>query len=401
MRAAPIVALEIGTTKVRTLIGEAREDGHIMVTGLGECASRGVRKSEIVDFENALLCVKSSLKMAEENSHVMINQIHLLVSGGHIRSLVHRGSVPVLHDSREIRKEDIEHSMETARAVNLSANREILHTICQQFLIDDHEDGVINPEGMEGSQLAVDMLILHGVRNRLRNTVKIVRSVPMDIQDVAFSGLCAALGVLGPEQKERGVGVIDLGGGSTDYIVYAGNAIAAAGSIAVGGDHVTNDIARGLHVSTSEAEKLKEEWGSALPVPATRTQQIPLASNSNKPSKFVKRMDLDTIIHSRLEELLTIIKHRWEQDRLLNVLGTGIVITGGGAFTRNMEELVEKVFELPCSIGQPKNVSGLAAATESPDYAAPVGMLRYGVRTAQRESPLVAIRSIFKSLFRW
>ena len=200
MNLPPIVAVEIGTTKIRTLIGESREDGHLMITGLGECPSRGIRKSEIVDFDNALACVRTSLHMAEENSHVMINQVHLLVSGGHLQSMIHRGSVPVLDRSDEITKEDMEHCMETARAVNLPQDREVLHTICQHYYVDD-QDGVLNPEGMEGVKLAVDMLILHGIRSRLRNMVKVIRSVPIDVQDVAFSGLCAALAVLSPEQK--------------------------------------------------------------------------------------------------------------------------------------------------------------------------------------------------------
>lgn len=399
MSVTPIVALEIGTTKVRALIGEAREDGHTMITGLGECPSRGIRKGEIVDFENALACVRNALSAAEENGDVFINQVHLIVSGGHIQSLVNRGSVPVMESSGEITPEDIEHCMETARAVSLSAEREVLHTICQQFFVDD-QHGVMNPDGLEGTKLAVDMLILHGVRGRLRNTVKVVRSVPMDIEDVAFGGLCSALAVLSPDQKESGVAVIDLGGGTTDYVLYAGSAIAGAGSLAVGGDHVTNDIARGLRIPLASAERLKETSGSAVVNIAARGQQVALPSDAGAADRFVKLSDLNTIIHLRLEEVFELIKADWDSRNLTHMLGAGIVLTGGGAYMNRVCELAEKVFGLPCMLGKPRNVSGLAHATEGPEYAAPVGMLRYGFRTSRpTENAVSKIGSFLKNFF--
>jgi len=389
--------LEIGTTKVRTLVGESREDGHIMVTGLGECPSRGVRKGEIVDFENALACVQSSLRLAEENSRVIINHVHLLVSGGHVQAMISRGNAPVMNARREITEEEIEHCMKTARAVSIPTDREVLHTICQYFYVDDQE-GVINPDGMEGARLSMDMLILHGIRSRLRNTVKVARSAQMDVDDVAFSGLCSALAVLSPEQKEGGVAVIDLGGGTTDYVVYARGAIAMAGCFGVGGDHITNDIARGLRIPMAHAERMKEEMGSAMVTMASRSQRLAVPAEPGQAERLVKLSDLNTIIHLRMEEILAMVRVELEQHQLLGLLGAGIVLTGGGGYLKGVVDLAEKVFDMPCSLGQPRNVSGLAVATQGPEFAAPIGMLRYGFKTAQREQPRAGLLDFFRGL---
>lgn len=399
MSLPPIVALEIGTTVVRAVIGESRDDGHIMITGLGECPSRGVRKGEIVDFDNALACVRRALQLAEENGRVIINQVHLLVSGGHIMSLVNRGSVPVMNARHEVTDEEIEHAMATARAVALPADRQVLHTICQYFHVDDQQ-GIVDPEGMEASKLSVDVLVIHGVLTRLRNVVKVVRTVQVDVEDVAFGGLCSALAVLAPEDKEVGVVVIDLGGGTTDYVVYANNAIALAGVFGVGGDHITNDIARGLRLPLLEAERLKEESGSAVVDLSARSQKLVLPGEPGSSQRSVRLSDLHTIIHLRAEETLGLVKNELVRHNLLRSLGGGVVLTGGGADLKHVARLAEKIFGLPCRVGGPRGVAGLAVVTEGPRYAAPVGMIRYAFRAAaQREGEGGAIRSLFKALF--
>ncbi len=401
MNLPPIVALEIGTSAVRAVVGESRDDGHLMITGLGECPSRGVRKGEIVDFDNALACVRTALQLAEQNSRVIVNQVHLLVSGGHVRSLVNRGSVPILNAGHEITADVIEHVLETARAVNLPQDRQVLHTICQQYHVDDQE-GVIDPEGMEGSKLSLDMLVIHGVLNRLRNVVKVVRTVQVDVSDVAFGGLCAALAVLTPEDKDAGVVSIDLGGGTTDYVVYANGAIATAGAFAVGGDHVTNDIARGLRIPTMEAERLKEEVGSATTELTARSQRVSLPADAGMPERSIKLSDLQTIIFLRMEETLNLVKNVLIEHNLLHSLGGGVVLTGGGAHLKNVVRLAEKVFGLPCRIGLPRGVAGLAVVTEGPQYAAPVGMIRYGFKVAsQKEGGGRSIRDMFRKWIGW
>jgi len=384
---------------VRTVIGEARDDGHLMITGLGESPSRGVRKGEIVDFDNAMACVRSALQVAEESGHVLIGNVHLVISGGHIKSLINRGSVPIMNSRHEVTGSDVEHVMNTARAVSLPPDRQVLHSICQNFTVDGLE-GVIDPVGMEGATLGLDMLIIHGVLTRLRNIVKVVKNIQVDVEDVAFSGLCAALAVLTPEEKDAGVLVIDLGGGTTDFVAYARNAIACAGGIGVGGDHITNDIARGLRIPTLEAEEMKEEYGSAVVELAARSQKIPLPVDAGMPQRSVKLSDLHTIIHLRAEETLNLVKAQVNESNLVPSLGAGIVLTGGGAHLEGITKLAEKVFGLPCRVGKPRGVTGLATVTEGPEYAATVGMVRYAFKSmAQREESRRGLRSLWRSIF--
>lgn len=398
MASEPVVALEIGTSRVRALVGEAREDGHVMITGLGECPSRGVRKGEIVDFDNALACVRTVLEAAETQSGVVIEQVHLLVSGGHIQSLVNRGMVPVQSETREITEEEIDNVMNVARAVNLPTDRQMLHSICQRFYVDGQQ-GVVNPEGMEGSQLALDMLIIHCIASRVRNAVRVVKSAHADVSDVAFSGLCAALAVLTPEQKESGVAVIDLGGGTTDYLAYADQAIACAGSLAVGGDHVTNDIALGLSLPMGQAEKLKIEVGDVWPDARARGATVALPASGGFPGRTVRVADLNTIIRARLEETLEMVRGELAKYDVSKQLGAGVVFTGGGAQMRGLLKLAEKIFDVPCAVARPRGVSGLAVVTEGPCYAAPVGMILYAYRSMRRQPEKRGVLELISRLF--
>jgi cell division protein FtsA len=397
LREQPIVvALELGTTKTRALVGEAREDHHLMILGLGESASRGIRKSEVIEFDAALESAREALALAEANADVAIKQVCLLASGANIRSLVNRGSIP-LEGGGEITSDDIKHVMETARTVNLPGDSEILHSICQHFEVDAQK-GIVNPEGLEGSKLGVDMLILHASRTWLRNLIKVAKSAGVDVQDVAASALCAALAVLSQEDKTQGAAVIELGGGSTNYVAYANQAIALVGAIAVGGDHLTNDLARGLKITLAQAERLKEEYGSATIDLAQRGRHIELTRESSGRGRFVRLGDLQAITHARMDEIFQIIRDELERRDLLPYLGRGIVLTGGGAYLKNAVDLAEKVFNLPCRLGRPKDVSGIAIATEGPEYASTIGMLRYALRAGRAERR-GWLRRLFEDLF--
>ena len=397
MSIPPVVALEVGTSKVVALVGEMREGGHIMITGVGRHPTTGVRKGEITDLENVGVCVRTALAEAEEASKVSIRQVHLAISGGHIQSVVNRGTVPVQGKDGEITRDDVDTVMDVARAVNISPDRDVMHTICQHFCIDDQEM-VIQPEGMEGAKLSLDMLVLHGVRNRLRNTVRAVRSVPMEVQDVAFSGLCSALAVLTPEQKAGGVIVIDLGGGTTDYVAYAGNVVAAAGALGVGGDHVSNDIALAFNIPLAQAESIKKESGNAIIDASSTGQRIALPADVGFPGRTISLRALHTVIGARMDEVLRMIRKRLVSEDIMHHIGAGVVLTGGGAHMKGVVTLAEKMFGLPCIVGRPRNVSGLVTATECPDFATCIGMVQYGFRysSGHRSS---GIGDVFKKLF--
>jgi cell division protein FtsA len=379
----PVAALEIGTSKIIAMVGEMREDGTVMITGVGERPSSGVRKGEIIDLENATVCAKAALEEAEETSNVSLGQIYVTISGGHIRGLVNRGAVPVRDPDGLVSEDDVDEVMEVARAISLPADREIIHTICRHFCIDDQEQ-VIKPEGMVGAKLSVDMLVLHGVRGLLRNTERVVEQIPMEVQDVAFGGLCSALSVLTIEQKTSGVVVIDLGGGTTDYMAYAGGVVACGGALGVGGDHVTNDMAIAFNIPMARAEKLKKEIGCATIAAAIDPPKISLPAEVGFPGRTINLRSMHTVINARVDEIFSMIKKRLDEDNVLPMVGAGIVLTGGGAHLKGVTDLAETVFGVPCFVGSPRGVTGIALATEGPEYAACCGLVQYGFRVQDR-----------------
>jgi cell division protein FtsA len=397
MAVTPVVALEIGTAKVRALVGEEREGDYLMITGVGECPARGVRKGEITDFDNALSCVEHALEMAEQQSKVRIHEVHVVVSGSHIQGTLNRATSPIIPADSEITEDHIEQVMEAARAISLPPERQVLHSIHQQFFVDDQE-GVTNPEGMVGAKLAVSMLILHGVRNRIKNVLRVASSARVEVADCAFGGLCAALAVLTPEQKESGCVVIDLGAGTTDYVVYANRCIALAGSLGVGGDHITNDLAMVLGIPSAAAEKIKVDLGLPHPDAAPSDEPFTIQPSGGFAGRTVRRADVEAIMRVRMEETLGLVQEELARHQLQQVMGAGVILTGGGTRLRQIEDFAAAEMNMPCSIGRPRNVSGIATATEGPEYAVTIGMLRYGLRSAAREA---RSGGLFGLLGRW
>lgn len=381
----PIAALEIGTTMIRAVVGLPSEEG-LQIIGIGESASSGVRKSEVVHLENAVTCARSALRMAEDQAECDIAAVQMVVSGGHIQCNSHRGTIPLL-DDHPISAEDKEHVGAAAGAVSLSGEREIIHTIPQTYFIDDHQ-GVIDPLGMMGSRLSVNMMVLHGVRSRMRNVIKVARDIPLEVPDVAFAGLCAALGVLTPEEKQNGTLVIDLGGGTTNYLAYAGGVIAAGGAYAVGGDHVTNDLARGLRLTLSQAERLKETAGSAIVDRAGRAVKIDVPPDTvGAPPRQVRKGDVQLVTSARITEIFELVKAAMDQQHLLHHLGAGVILTGGGSRLAEAARLASSVFGLPCSIGRPRGFGGIVEHTAGPELATILGLVRYATKSGRRPEP--------------
>ncbi|MBI2440736.1 MAG: cell division protein FtsA [Lentisphaerae bacterium] len=395
MLSDPIVAVEIGTSKVCALVGEAREGGQIMVIGKGHCPSSGVRKSLILDLEKASACVRDAIQSAEQSGQVEIGKVFLVVSGEHIRSMTSQGSSPIADPRSGVTRDDMEAAMDIARAVNLPHDRELVHSIPRQYTVDD-QLAVNNPEGMPGAKLSLDMLIVHGARTMLNNAIQAAHNIGLDVLDVAFSGLCAAMATLTPEQKERGVALLDLGAGTTSYLVYADGAIALAGALAVGGDHITNDISIAFCISLKRAESLKQEAGSVVPDSGLHFQQLSIPAEVGFPACSVAASDLSAVIQARAAETLELIAELFKKHSLTPQLGAGVVLTGGGVHLKGIVALAAQLFDLPCAIGLPVNYSGMALADEGADYAAPLGMLRYAARSgAYRQAERISLGSLF------
>ncbi|MEI6279229.1 MAG: cell division protein FtsA [Verrucomicrobiae bacterium] len=384
------VGLEIGTAKVCAVVAECRQDGDIRLLGVGESPSRGVRKGEIVDFENACNCVREALSDAQEKSDVEISDVWLAVTGSHIQSFNNRGSAVIPDEGGEITEKEIQEVEYQAKEISLPRENTILHSIIQHYYVDGQE-GVLNPVGMLGSRLEADFHIIHGVTNRIQNSIRCVKECDIEVLDVVVSSLASAQVVLGQHQKEAGALVVDIGGGVTDYIVYLGGAVRHSGVLAVGGDHITNDISIGLRIPITRAEKLKVEEGSAVLGKALPGDKIVLKNDTGFSGKEVEREMLNMIIHARLEELFTLLRKRLGDDVPQHLLGAGVMLTGGCSLIRGIREVAESVFEMPVQLTRAQAVSGPTSAFENPQFSTCIGLAKYAqaVRSEMPEESLL------------
>ncbi len=383
--------LEIGTTTVRVLVGEMRDDGVVNVIGVGESPSRGIRKGEIINRDDAIACVRKAIKAAEENRRKSIHSVILITSGGQAEAKkstgIHRVVDPVYNQLSEVDESDVAEVVDIARKVSLPDNRIRLHTLQQYFQVDDTFN-VMSPVGMACEELRVDMLSIHGKRSAVDNFRKLVDDVPIACADAAFSGLCASMAVVTEEQKRAGVLVIDMGGGTTDFVLCYDGFILTAGSIAVGGDHVTNDISIGLQVPVSQAEYIKQKDGCALTNLMERDHNISIpAATQGFGGKMVRSITLNTIINARMDEIFTLVKEQVDHHCPNVPLSAGVILTGGGAFLNGARDLGQKIFNVPCIHGRPYDVQGLSSAKEGPLFACHIGAIRYAasLRTVEEK----------------
>jgi cell division protein FtsA len=378
-----IVGLEIGTSKVCAVVGEQNADGALNVIGLGQARSRGVRKGELVDTQQAEEDVRNAIVEAEQMADVEIRSVYLGVTGGHIRGFNNRGMHPVVSADREITDDDVQDVIKNAKAINLPTENSVIHAIRQHFLVDG-QDGVTEPVGMLGSRLEVDMHVVHGNTNRLQNAIRLVKGMQLEVDEIVFNGLASSLALLSNEQKELGALVIDIGGGTTDYVVYTDGVIKHTGVLAIGGDHVSNDLAYGLKVPLSRAEKLKLEHGSALMDDAAKGQTVTITNELGLPLKTVNIEHLRRIMSLRLEEIFQLVAQDLEPLGLLDYLRAGVFLAGGGARVPHIARLAEPVFQMPVSLGQTNSVSGLKSALGQPEFVTGIGLVKFGSFKARK-----------------
>jgi cell division protein FtsA len=399
-----IVGLDIGTSKVCATVGELSDGGALNIIGVGQAKSRGVRKGEIVDAATTSEDIRNAIVEAEQMADVEIRSVYLAVSGGHIRGFNNRGFHPVVSHDREIMEEDVQDVIKNAKAINLSAENRVVHVIRQHFLVNGQE-GVRNPVGMVGSRIEVDVHVVHGNLNRLQNPIRAVKALQIEVEDIVFSGLASSLALLSNQQKELGALVLDLGGGTTEYVVYANGNIKQTGVLAVGGDHVSNDLAYGLKIALSRAEQLKVEHGSAVVDAGAKGRTIQLANDHGLPERSVNLEHLQRIMSLRLEEIFQLVAQEVQSAALLHRIRAGVFLCGGGAHIPGIQNLAEEVFELPVSIGQTNCLSGLRSALDQPEFATSIGLVKYGSfeqqkRSAARTSFATGIRNTLTQFFR-
>lgn len=370
-----VVGLETGTHKICAAIGELAANGSFTVLGLGQARSRGVRKGEITDPQKASDDIRQALTEAENMADWEVSSVFLGITGAHVRGFNNRGIHPVVSADREITQDDAEDAIRNAKAVNLPQDHAVLHTVRQDFKVDDLE-GVENPVKMVGAKVEARVHVIHGHGNRIQNGIRAVQSLQLTVEGVVFNGLASALAVLDRDHKQMGALVIDLGAGATEFALYSNSILRHSGVLAVGGDHLSNDLAIGLKVPLGRAEALKIEHGSAIVVPEDAGEMVALHGDSSLPERSVTREQLRRIQSLRTEEILELIAR--DIGPLLGLARAGVFLCGGGARMRDVVPLAERIFQLPVSIGRTQDVSGSVESLGQPEFATAIGLARFG-----------------------
>jgi len=357
------------------VVGEARPDGTVKILGIGEQPSVGIRKGEIIDYKMARACVKEALLQAEDVSDVDISGVFLAVTGSHITGVNNRGTFRLRDEDQEITKEDVEEAKSIAKDIAMPSDNVYIHSLVRHYWIDGSES-TSNPVGLYGRSLDADFHLVYGIKTRIQNSVRCAREMPLDVEDVVFSPIAAAQLLLTRENKESGALVLDLGGGTTDYVLYLDGAVAASGCIAVGGYHISNDIHVVTKIPFSKAEQLKQTEGDVSGEPSGSAGTIRVTDDKGFAEHTIERETLNGVITYRLEETLELVKDRLPEGAIEKI-GAGVYVTGGTSCMRGFKNLAMRVFGLPIFYPDPPEISGSHSYFEDPRYSTALGLIRY------------------------
>ncbi|MBX7231351.1 MAG: cell division protein FtsA [Bdellovibrionales bacterium] len=376
-----IAGLDIGTTKVTCVIGQVQPEG-VDVIGLGCVPHVGMKQGIVTHIDAVAESIKKAKEEAELMAGVSINEVWLGVSGSHIQSFDSSGVVAIRN--KEVRKEDIQRVVETAKAIVIPSDRQVLHVLPKDFKIDGQE-GILDPTGMSGVRLETSVHIITGSHAAIQNTIKCIEHAGLMISGLVLQQLASAIAVLNTDEKNLGVSVVDLGGGTCDIITYLQGSVVHTAMIPVGGQNFTQDVATGLKTTQNHAEELKKKYGCALPEMIAQEESIEVESVGGRKSRTLKLRDLSEILEARAEETLKLIAEELNRKNLIKKLGTGIVFTGAASLMPGFVEMADFIFDVPVRRGQPEKVGGLTDVVRSATYSAGVGLLLYG-RSEKNES---------------
>lgn len=401
-----LVGLDVGTSKVSVIVGEVMSDETIDIIGIGLADSKGIRRGVVNNVDAAAEAIKKALDEAELTAGVEIDTVHLALSGAHVKAFNSRGVVAVAGRTREITQEDVRRAIDAARAVALPSGREILHVLPQDYVVDDL-DGIAAPVRMTGSRLEVNVHVVTGSSSSMQNMVACVNRAGVEVVDTVLEQLAASEAVLSKDEKDLGVCLVDIGGGTTDFAVFERGSLWHTGVLAVGGDHFTNDLAVGLRMPVQDAEKLKRRAGCALTALVPEDETIEVASIAGRRARVMPRRMLSEILQPRAEEICHLLWDELRRAGFEKSLASGIVLTGGGAMLEGMVEIAEQIFDLPVRRAAPEGVGGLADHVNSPAFATSVGIVSYTHRNQRSDtdsSPnrfpyLGMLKSLFKEFF--
>ncbi len=377
-----IVGLDIGTSKIAAIVAEMNPEGGFEVIGMGSSPSRGLKKGVVVNIESTVNAIQRALEEAELMADCKIRDVWTGIAGSHIRSFNSHGMVAI--KDREVAQSDVDRVVETAKAIPIPTDQQILHVLNQEFVIDGQED-VREPLGMSGVRLEVKVHIVTGAVSAAQNIMKCVRRCGLEVNDLILQPLASAMAVLSEDEKDLGVCLVDIGGGTSDIAVFTQGAIRHTAVIPIAGDQITNDIAMALRTPTKEAEEIKRRYGCALRELADPQEMVEVPGVGERSSKKMSRQTLAEVIEPRVEELYSLVQAELRRSGFEELLSSGIVITGGSAAMQGMVELGEEVFHMPVRLGLPTYAGGLSEVIRNPRYSTGVGLLMAGLSQHQRQ----------------
>lgn len=398
-----VVGIDVGTTKVVTLVGNVI-DGTIEIIGMGKSESHGLEKGVVVDIGRTMASIRKSVEEAENMADVKIDSVYVGIAGKHISSINNSGTVSINRPDRIITEEDVRRVVETAQAIQIPPESEMIHVIPRQYIVDG-QDGITDPVGMTGTRLEVDVHIVTGSITAVHNLVRCVESLGIGIQQIVLEPIASSLAVLSSAEKELGVILMDIGGGTTDISVFRGGDIWFSKVIPIAGEHITNDITVGLQTPIEEAELVKKMHGTALVDSVGEEEKIEVATIGGDEKKQVSKKRLAKIIEPRVEELLDLGMQEVEDAGYRDLVPAGLVLTGGCSLLDGLTEFASQRYDIPVRRGKiPQGIHGLRDIVESPIYATSIGLLRYAVETKDFKKPEFSDRkreSIVSKLFSW
>jgi cell division protein FtsA len=380
------VGLDIGTTHICCVVGQVNESGQVDIVGLGEAPSRGLRKGVVVNVDATVHAVKAAVEEAELMAGLNIESAVVGIAGGHIRSFNSRGVVAVSGRDRTIGEDDVKRVMDAARAVSIPQDREILHVLPQEFVVDD-EGGIASPLGLVGAKLEANVHIVTAATTSVQNLVSCANRSGIEVRDTVLEQCAVAEAVLSKDEKELGVALIDIGGGTTDMAIFEKGSIWFTAVLPVGGDHFTNDLAVGLRTPIPDAERLKKTRGCALASLVQENTVIEVPTVGGRKSRQISHQVMAEILQPRAQEIFALFHNELVRAGFDKMLNAGVVLTGGGSLLPGMTEMAEQVFDMPVRLGKPSGAGGLVEPFSGPQHAAAIGLALYGARNLEESRP--------------
>jgi cell division protein FtsA len=374
-----IVGLDIGTTKICAVVGEARPDG-VEIIGMGSYPSEGLRKGVVINIGDTVNSIKEAVEEAETMAGCEISSVYAGIAGGHIKGFNSQGVIP-LRD-KEVSKKDVERVIEAASAQAIPMDREVIHTLVQEYVVDD-QDGILDPVGMSGVRLEGKIHIVTGAVTSAQNIIKCANRAGLDVHDIVLQSLASSEAVLSKEERNLGAALIDFGGGTTDMAIFSRGAIKHTSVLALGGNNLTYDISVGLRTPKLEAEKIKIRYGCGLSSLIGKEETIEVPGVGGRKPRVLSRQILGEILEPRVEEIFSLVSGELTESGYQDMVNAGVVITGGSAELAGVTEMAEQIFNAPARVGYPHGVSGLVEVVNQPMYATAVGLVLYGARASK------------------